>query len=256
MTRPEIPLEIRSLLTDDEISEIDERAIEFAHGRRDAIRLAIAWNAHVEKIDEDRALPWSDHSVWNEHDLAAAMFMRDFVEDALDPLSSSLRAKLRSYVDAVDEVFRSYTIDDSGERMAGIATVDVTDRGWWWFRVPASGPVAQDIAGYEAYRRLIAVEATAFVAALCLKISEPLPLMQENLERRDQPLARLVLVDVARWVTDKFHSDPEDKFLRAVVDFLEQEFAIGGSNARELIRTSFLREDVPPDIRRLFDDQG
>jgi hypothetical protein len=149
MTRPEIAAEIRSLLTEDEISEITGHAIPFADcGERDAMRLAMAWNLHVEKIDRDRALPWSDRSVWTEYDLVAALILRDYTEDALNALPSALTTKLRIYVDAVDDVFRSYTIDDSGERIAKSAMMDTAGRGWWWFRVPGSGPIAHDLAQY------------------------------------------------------------------------------------------------------------
>jgi hypothetical protein len=149
MIKPEIPAEIHALLTDDEVAEIVDHAIPFADGSElDAISLAIAWNAHVEKIDRDRALPWSDKSVWNEYDLVGALFMRDFTEDALNALPSALATKLRTYVDTVDEVFRSYTIDDSGERIAKSAMVDTAGKGWWWFRVPGSGPIAHDLAQY------------------------------------------------------------------------------------------------------------
>jgi hypothetical protein len=145
----EIPAEIRSVLTDDEISDIADHPLALADGTEsDAIDLAVAWTLHVRKIDQDRALPWSDRSVWTEHDLAGALFLRDRVENALNNLPSTLTIKLRTYVDTSDSAFRSFTIDDSGERMAKIASVDVAGRGWWWFRVPDSGPIAQDLARY------------------------------------------------------------------------------------------------------------
>jgi hypothetical protein len=145
----EIPAEIRSMLSDEEIDEIAAEPLVLADGTEsDAIDLAVAWNLHVQKIDQDRALPWSDRSVWTEHDLAGALFLRDRVENVLKKLSSTLAAKLRPYVDAADDRFRSFTVDDSGERMAKIAVVDLTGRSWWWFRVPDSGPIAQDLARY------------------------------------------------------------------------------------------------------------
>ena len=145
----EIPAEIRSMLSDAEITEIAANPLVLADGTEsDAIDLAVAWNLHVQKIDQDRALPWSDRSVWTEHDLAGALFLRDRVENVLKTLSPTLAAKLRPYVDAIDDRFRSFTVDDSGERMAKIAVVDMTGRSWWWFRVPDSGPIAQDLARY------------------------------------------------------------------------------------------------------------
>ncbi|MEV6900402.1 hypothetical protein [Amycolatopsis sp. NPDC051372] len=114
----------------------------------DALRLAKAWFLHVEKLDSDRALPPTDHTVWTEHDLAAALFMRDFVEDALAGLEPELADRVRPGVTAADDLFRSFTVEDPGDRMAKVAHIDLAGRGWWWFRVPASGLIAQDLAGY------------------------------------------------------------------------------------------------------------
>ena len=145
----EIPPEISSLFDDIEIDDIAAHPVTLGEStERDAIDLAISWAAHVRKIDTDRALPWSDRSVWTEHDLAAALHMRDFVQMALDRLPSTLRERMRQVVAATDEQFRSYTIDDPRERMAVVAGIDLAGRGWWWRRVPENGPIAQDLAGY------------------------------------------------------------------------------------------------------------
>lgn len=146
-------LDIGSTLTEEDTSEIAENATLRSDGtEEDVIDLIVAWKLHVEKFDQDRSLPWTDHSVWNEHDLAGALFLRDFTEDALKCLTPSLAAKLRHHVDEIDALFRTFTSDDSGERMAEIASVDMEDRGWWWFRVPDSGPIAQDFANIDLRR--------------------------------------------------------------------------------------------------------
>jgi hypothetical protein len=145
----EFPAEIRATFSDAELAEIDASKIVRADGsERNVAQLALAWQAHVEKIDKDRALPWTDHSVWTEHDLVAALFMRDFVEDALSQLRPELADKARQYVANADDQFRSFTAEDSGERVGRIAGVDMTGRGWWWFRVPTSGPIVEDLARY------------------------------------------------------------------------------------------------------------
>lgn len=145
----EFSSEIRAMFSDAELVEIDASKITRANGSElNVVQLALAWELHVEKIDKDRALPWTDHSVWNEHDLAGALFMRDFVADALDRLRPELADKVRQYVAKTDDRFRSFTAEDSGERMAKIAQVDMTNLGLWWFRVPTSGPIVQDLARY------------------------------------------------------------------------------------------------------------
>jgi hypothetical protein len=145
----EIPAEIRAMFSDNELAEIAANKPKPGDDQPDAIGLAVAWARHVEKIDLDRALPWSDRSVWTEHDLAGALFMRDFVEDSLSRLRPELAEKMRRYVAMPDDRFRSFTVDDSGQRMAKIAGVDVSGRSWWWFRVPADGPIAEDLSKYQ-----------------------------------------------------------------------------------------------------------
>ncbi|WP_326568868.1 hypothetical protein VSH64_45175 [Amycolatopsis rhabdoformis] len=137
----------RMSFTDEELAEIGENKPSAT--RPDALGWARAWVLHVEKIDQGRALPQSDRSVWTEHDFAAALFIRDFVEAALGRLRPALADKVRECFTAADDLFRSFTVADSGDRIATIAGVDLEGRGWWWFRVPASGPIARDLATYS-----------------------------------------------------------------------------------------------------------
>lgn len=66
-----------------------------------------------------------------------------FRANALGLLRKDLADRLATYVAVTDDRFRSFTENDSGERMAKIARVDLSGRRWWWFRVPHPGPIAQ-----------------------------------------------------------------------------------------------------------------
>jgi hypothetical protein len=139
------------MFDDAELSEIENHPFKYIDGSEaTTIALAEAWRLHVAKIDEDRALPWTDHRVWNEHDLAGALFLRDRLERTLNELPVALVERMRSYVAEADDQFRSYTVTDTGIRIAKIAGETTTEKGWWWFRVPRSGPIAQDLARYSA----------------------------------------------------------------------------------------------------------
>ena len=146
----EFSADVRVLFSEAELAEIDTNKIMRADGNEvSAVELARAWERYVKKINDDRALPWEDHSVWTEHDLAGALFMRDYVEDALERLRPELADKMRQYVAKTDDLFKSFTAEDSGERMGRITGVELEGRGWWWFRVPTSGPIVQDLARWE-----------------------------------------------------------------------------------------------------------
>jgi hypothetical protein len=143
-----IPEDIQAMFSQDELSQLKSNTVAFGGDRSDPIKLAAAWDLHVAKIDADRALPSTDRSVWNEHDLAGALFIRDRLETALNQLAPSLRDRMLRYVTKTDEQFRSFTIDDPRKRMAKIADIDPEGRPWWWFRVPVSGPIVEDLAKY------------------------------------------------------------------------------------------------------------
>jgi hypothetical protein len=145
----DIPPEIRSTLDDHDLSEIEAHKVAVG-GRteRDAIDLGVAWAKNVKKIDSDRELPASDRRVWTEHDFAGTLFLRDHLERALNQLSPAVREKIERWVAETDDRFRSFTVDDSGQRTAKVAEVDTSGRGWWWFRVPESGPIAEDLSRY------------------------------------------------------------------------------------------------------------
>lgn len=86
--------------------------------------------------------------MWNEHDLAGSLFQRDFLAQALEALPEPTRSKLADWVATADQRFRGYTTDDPSGRMGRVAEVDLAGRGWWWRRVPDSGPIVEDLARY------------------------------------------------------------------------------------------------------------
>ncbi|AHH15020.1 hypothetical protein NONO_c02030 [Nocardia nova SH22a] len=89
--------------------------------------------------------------MWNEYDLCAALTIRDYLDVAIDMLPIALAAKVSEYVRGPDSRFRAVTVADSGNRMAAIAQVDPTGRGWWWYRVPDSGPILEDLARWDRF---------------------------------------------------------------------------------------------------------
>jgi hypothetical protein len=141
--------EVRAVFSAAELAEIVARPVRLGAERTlDAAELAASWASRVEKIDRDRELPWTDRTVWNEHDLAGSLFVRDFLQEALDKLPEPVRERMTVIVDGSDERFRSYTVDDPSARTARIAEVEPVGRGWWWRRAPETGPIAEDLARY------------------------------------------------------------------------------------------------------------
>lgn len=139
---------LRTMFTDDELTELTKVTVQQGPRRSSVLNLAAAWSAEVNKIDDDRALPDTDRTVWTEHDLAGALFLRGFLEEALSQTPADRQERIRRYVHTVDQRYRGFTVEDSGERIAKVAGVDMTGREWWWFRVPDSGPIKRALASY------------------------------------------------------------------------------------------------------------
>jgi hypothetical protein len=99
VTTRELPAELRSTFDDGEIAEIEASKLSLSESTKvDAFDLALSWASKVRKIDLDRGLPWSDRTVWNEHDLAGTLFWRDHLQRSLDQLPAALRTRLQQFV--------------------------------------------------------------------------------------------------------------------------------------------------------------
>ncbi|MFF7637339.1 hypothetical protein ACFZB9_29930 [Kitasatospora sp. NPDC008050] len=142
---------LRSLFSEDELAQLTAHRVPFGVGaERDAVELATAWAEQVARIDADRALPPFARDAWNAYDLAGALFLRDHLAAALGKLPAALRERLeQAAVQQTDDHYRSFTVVDDGQRMARVAQLDLAGRGWWWFRTPANGPIADDLLRHE-----------------------------------------------------------------------------------------------------------
>ncbi|WP_405055943.1 hypothetical protein OG474_24740 [Kribbella sp. NBC_01505] len=123
--------------------------VEVAEGRSlDLVELLKAWMVHVAKIESDMSLPSSDRSVWGAHDFIAALYLRDFLGVGLSDLDEDLRARIESAVVEVDHRFSSYTEPDSSRVLQRVDRRKQPDPGWWWRRIPRSGPARDELMLY------------------------------------------------------------------------------------------------------------
>lgn len=121
--------------------------VDIGYGRsRTFYDLVMAWNHHVERLRKEAGKQEDDaRFTWNEHDYVAALFLRDNLESGL---RTSEDDRARKAVDKVDASFRSFTGEGPAELLPRLADVSPDNRGWWWRRVPLTGPVARDLDRY------------------------------------------------------------------------------------------------------------
>lgn len=84
-------------------------------------------------------------AVWNEHDYVAALFIRDFIETGLSLLDKSMVSAAQKLVSLADTEYISFTRDGYRALLGRAAQIETEDRGWWWDRIPTSGPVSDQL---------------------------------------------------------------------------------------------------------------
>jgi hypothetical protein len=107
------------------------------------------WRQHVDKIDAERSLSYDDPAVredvrvWGAHDLAAALYIRDRVEQALAEPDAPPQA--REMVAVVDAKFMAGTRPGGRRLISLLLNEDLSGTPWWWDRIPTSGPIAEEL---------------------------------------------------------------------------------------------------------------
>ncbi|MFD6987168.1 hypothetical protein ACFWAX_41990, partial [Streptomyces sp. NPDC059956] len=95
------------------------------------------------------SLPSSDRSVWGAHDLIAALTLRDLIQDGMGALDVELRSRFGSLLSEIDENFISFTEQDDQLRIEKVDDRPDGERGWWWKRIPVTGPAREEVIQYS-----------------------------------------------------------------------------------------------------------
>ncbi len=128
------------------------RAIELQLSKDRAVTLGElldAWSAHVRRLDDEQSLSEDEKSVWGAYDYYAALLIRSEIHSVMAQLSADVAEAVNAEVATSDDRFRSSTeADDEGVLRNLIQLVfgkHPPDDGWWWFRLPITGPARDDI---------------------------------------------------------------------------------------------------------------
>lgn len=125
------------------VARLRTMPVDIGYGRtRQLYDLILGWASHVDKLRQEQGSDQSANPVsWNEHDYVAALFIRDFVEKGLSGLDDLLVQAVSGLISKIDMEYMSFT--QSGHRivLSRVANVDTDARGWWWDRIPQSGPI-------------------------------------------------------------------------------------------------------------------
>lgn len=119
-----------------------------ASGREvNATALVAAWRAHLAKFEDDLLPDPDDRRVWGAHDLIAALCVRDWIAEVSALLPADLRHRYDRTVAVIDDRFRAFTEPDVDGLVERAADFPDSMHDWWWFRIPRTGPVRDDLMG-------------------------------------------------------------------------------------------------------------
>jgi hypothetical protein len=123
--------------------------VTFRWGERETSPLSLIddWAGHVLRLRSDALDPPAIDKSWGMHDLVAALYIRDAVERSLTAVFDEEHQRVPFALESADELFRTFTFEDVRipDLIRKIEDESTEHRGWWWLRVPESGPVFEDL---------------------------------------------------------------------------------------------------------------
>ena len=121
--------------------------LSFGPGESTLAELINGWSAQVLKFYRDLDSSWRDPdpTIWGGDDLMGTYHLRDAIESGLDLLEAAVGTRKVATLTATDELLRTFTVEDTDSMKLFDSTIELRS-GWWWRRVPARGPVVQQLA--------------------------------------------------------------------------------------------------------------
>jgi hypothetical protein len=143
------PLGLDAEFSPEERQAFENTVVDLGDGLEpNAASLIIGWAAHDQRLHDERLTSLAENrDVWNAHDWVGAMNIRGFAERALEVLSEDVRTKAQNVVNRYDDVLMSFTEPDERALLRRFAQEDAGE-GWWWDRVPTSGPVHDELIAF------------------------------------------------------------------------------------------------------------
>lgn len=107
-----------------------------------------SWAAYVVTLHSQRATTLEElPTAWGMHDLIGGLYARTWLETELDKRKTGEGYRRLAVVEAADELFRSFTRKrvDARALYERAQPGTSSEPGWWWERVPNSGPALEEL---------------------------------------------------------------------------------------------------------------
>jgi hypothetical protein len=113
------------------------QSIRAVHGKNFTVWLA-GWRDRLVHfhLEQDQAREAWSNATQHRHDWMGLLYIRDFIDAAMQEQGARIPEVAISWLATVDEFMRSFTED-----VAGWNPEAGPNDGWWWSRLPVTGPV-------------------------------------------------------------------------------------------------------------------
>lgn len=103
------------------------------------------WASRVGRFQAEERSSLDDPATWGGHDYIGALHWRSHVAAALQQAPADVRDLMLERVASVDEAFMSFTEPDSQYLVSRFANEQPPGSGWWWHRLPRTGPAREEM---------------------------------------------------------------------------------------------------------------
>jgi hypothetical protein len=103
------------------------------------------WASRVARFQAEEHSSLDDPSTWGGHDYIGTLHWRSHVNAAIQQTPAKVRDLMLERVAVVDEAFLAFTEPDTQGLVNRFANEQPPDSGWWWQRLPRTGPAREEI---------------------------------------------------------------------------------------------------------------
>jgi hypothetical protein len=151
---PDLP-GFSEFLSPPDVRNLSSVNVVISPGRERSLAVLVdGWCRHVARLEsESGSMHATDGGSWTVHDYIAALLIRDWVSEGLMLVPEPLRERVGKLVEWCDVQLLSFTEPDGAKLFARFASEasgeDLAGKGWWWNRIPSSGPVLEDLLEWK-----------------------------------------------------------------------------------------------------------
>jgi hypothetical protein len=103
------------------------------------------WARRVDRFRAEAHSSLDDPATWGGHDYIGTLHWRSHVAAAIEQAPADVRDLMLERVAAVDQAFMSFTEPDPQGLVSRFANEQPPDSGWWWQRLPRTGPAREEM---------------------------------------------------------------------------------------------------------------